>query len=82
MVIGVYGLLYCDVARAPEQGRRIAEAGLLGKLLGPMGLAGLIITGRSPARTMILCLTAGTTRTSSRLPATPITSKRKTASGS
>lgn len=57
MVIGLYGLLYLDVARAPEQGWRIAAVGLIGKILGPIGMAVLIITGRWPARMAVLCLT-------------------------
>lgn len=57
MVIGLYGLLYWDVARAPEQGWRIAALGLIGKVLGPIGLGILIASGRWPVRTVVLCLT-------------------------
>ena len=57
MVIGLYGLLYLDVARAPEQGWRIAAVGLLGKILGPIGMAVLITSGRWPPRMAVLCLT-------------------------
>lgn len=57
MVVGLYGLLYLDVARAPEQGWRIAAVGLLGKILGPIGMAVLIATGRWPPRMAVLCLT-------------------------
>lgn len=57
MVIGLYGLLYWDVARAPEQGWRIAAIGLIGKVAGPIGLAVLIATGHWPVRTIALCLT-------------------------
>ena len=57
MVIGLYGLLYLDTARIPEQGWRIAAVGLLGKILGPIGMAVLIFTGRWPPRLSILCLT-------------------------
>lgn len=38
MVVGLYGLLYWEAARAPEQGWRIAAVGLVGKVLGPVGL--------------------------------------------
>lgn len=57
MVIGLYGLLYLDVARAPEQGWRIAAVGLIGKILGPIGMAILVAMGRWPARMAVLCLT-------------------------
>jgi len=57
MVVGVYGLLYLEVARVPERGFAIAAVGLLGKVLGPIGLARLIATGQWPAATLVLCLT-------------------------
>ena len=34
MVVGLYGILYLEVARAPERGWLIAAVGLLGKILG------------------------------------------------
>jgi len=45
------------VARDPEHGRLIATVGLIGKILGPIGLAQLLISGAWPPRTLILCLT-------------------------
>jgi hypothetical protein len=57
MVVGLYGILYWDVARAPEQGWRIAAMGFIGKVLGPIGLTVLIASGRWPVRTLVLCLT-------------------------
>ena len=57
MVVGVYGLLYLEVARAPERGFAIAAVGLLGKVLGPIGLARLIATAAWPPSTLVLCLT-------------------------
>jgi len=56
MVVGVYGILYWDVARRPEQGWLIVAVGLLGKLLGPAGAAWLIFKGDWPLRAMVLCL--------------------------
>ena len=38
MVIGLYGILYLEVARVPERGWLIAAVGLAGKILGPIGL--------------------------------------------
>ena len=57
MVVGVYGLLYFTVALRPETGFPIAAVGLLGKMLGPVGLAGLISSGAWPSSTVVLCLT-------------------------
>jgi hypothetical protein len=57
MVVGVYGVLYWEVARRPERGWLIAAVGLLGKVLGPIGLAQLILTHTWPLRTLILCIT-------------------------
>jgi hypothetical protein len=57
MVIGVCGFLYWYVAYAPELGWPIAAVGLLGKILGPAGLAYFILSGRWAPRTMILCIT-------------------------
>lgn len=57
MVIGVYGILYLEVARVPERGWLMAAVGLLGKVLGPIGLAQLIWTGQWPPSTVILCIT-------------------------
>jgi hypothetical protein len=57
MVIGLYGVIYFEVARLPERGWVLAAVGLAGKILGPLGLAALIVQGAWPPRTIILCLT-------------------------
>ena len=57
MVIGLYGLLYFEVARVPERGLAIASAGLIGKVLGPIGLVMLIARGEWPASALVLCVT-------------------------
>jgi hypothetical protein len=57
MVVGLYGILYLEVARVPERGWLIAAVGLTGKVLGPIGLFHLIWTGAWPASTIVLCLT-------------------------
>lgn len=49
MVIGLYGLLYLDVARRPEHGWLIAAVGLVGKIVGPAALAWHITAGNWPA---------------------------------
>ena len=57
MVVGVYGLLYWQVARVPERGFEIAAVGLLGKVLGPIGLVQLIAAGTWPMKSVVLCVT-------------------------
>jgi hypothetical protein len=57
MVVGLYGIVYFEVARIPENGWLLAAVGLTGKILGPIGLAQLIFTGVWPASTLILCAT-------------------------
>jgi hypothetical protein len=57
MVVGVYGILYWEVARVPERGWLIAAVGLLGKVLGPIGLARLIWSGQWPMASVVLSLT-------------------------
>jgi hypothetical protein len=57
MVIALYGLLYLEVARAPERGWPIAAVGLIGKILGPIGLAILIVRGTWPPTTLVLGVT-------------------------
>src|SRR5438552_3926090 len=57
MVIGLYGILYLEVARVPERGWLMAAVGFLGKLLGPIGWIYMVATGHWPTATLILCLT-------------------------
>ncbi len=57
MVVGLYGILYLEVARVPERGWLLAAVGLAGKVLGPIGMAVLILQGTWPLRSAILCLT-------------------------
>jgi len=57
MVIGLYGVLYLEVARVPERGWLIAAVGLTGKLLGPIGWLQLVWNGHWPVSTIVLCLT-------------------------
>jgi len=57
MVIGLYGILYFEIARVPERGWLLASVGLAGKILGPMGLLVLIWQGVWPPATLVLCLT-------------------------
>jgi len=57
MVLGLYGILYLDVARRLAQGWLVAAVGLTGKILGPLGLAWLILTGTWPPDTVVLVAT-------------------------
>ena len=57
MVIGLYGILYLEVARVPERGWTLAAVGLLGKVLGPIGWIDMVMRGTWPSSTMIMCLT-------------------------
>jgi hypothetical protein len=57
MVIGLYGVVYAEIARRPERGFMLALVGLVGKILGPMGLAFMIATGQWPAKTVLVILT-------------------------
>jgi hypothetical protein len=57
MVVGLYGVLYLDVARHPERGWLIVAVGLAGKVAGPAGMLWMIQTGSWPASTFVLCIT-------------------------
>ena len=57
MMVGLYGILYLDVARAPERGWLVAAVGLTGKILGPLGLVWQIWRNHWPASTLVLCVT-------------------------
>ena len=57
MVIGLYGILYLEVARVPERGWLIAAVGLTGKIMGPVGLLVLMVRGEWPIATFVLCVT-------------------------
>ena len=57
MVVGLYGIIYLEVARRPERGWLLAAVGLIGKVLGPIGLLQLIWSGTWPPSTIVLSLT-------------------------
>jgi hypothetical protein len=57
MVIGLYGILYREVARRPEGGWLIAAVGLAGKVLGPVGWTYLVVNGRWPLKSVALVAT-------------------------
>ncbi|MET7950792.1 hypothetical protein [Micromonospora sp. NPDC005324] len=57
MVLGLYGVLYLEVARTPEHGWPVAAVGLTGKILGPLGLSWLLVTGAWPISTVVIIAT-------------------------
>ena len=57
MVVGLYGVLYLEVARHPERGWTIAAVGLAGKIFGPVGMVWLIVREGWPPAAFVLCLT-------------------------
>jgi hypothetical protein len=57
MVIGLYGVLYLEVARVPEAGWVPAAVGFAGKVFGPAGWLVIVLAGAWPPRTAILVLT-------------------------
>lgn len=57
MVVGLYGIVYIDIARVPERGSLYAAIGLAGKILGPIGWLTLVAGGRWPVATIVLCAT-------------------------
>jgi hypothetical protein len=57
MVIGLYGILYLEIARRPERGWLPAAVGLTGKVLGPIGMIALILNGTWPRTAIVLCIT-------------------------
>jgi len=57
MVVGLYGLLYLEVARVPERGFAIAAVGLVGKVLGPIAWTVLYLSGRWPLGSGVIVLT-------------------------
>ena len=57
MVVGLYGILYLEVARLPERGWMIAAVGFAGKMLGPIGMLWLILRGGWPPSAFVLCVT-------------------------
>src|SRR5258706_764851 len=59
IVVGLYGILYLEIARVPKRGWPPAAVGLAGKILGPLGLALLIWNGTLPKATIVLWLSQG-----------------------
>ncbi|RYD79488.1 MAG: alkyl hydroperoxide reductase [Verrucomicrobiaceae bacterium] len=57
MIVGVYGVGYIIAARDPFRHWPIIFVGLLGKVLGPIGMADAIFRGRLPLEAGWTCVT-------------------------
>jgi hypothetical protein len=57
MVVGLYGFVYLEIARAPERAFVLGAVGLAGKVLGPIGMAQQILLGGWPWKSALLCVT-------------------------
>ena len=57
MVLGLYGVLYLEIARRPEHNWVPAAIGFSGKIMGPLGLLQLIWTGAWPPASAVMCIT-------------------------
>ena len=57
MIVGLYGIVYLEIARVPERGWVYAAIGLAGKTLGPFGWLTLVFRGTWPVATIVLCAT-------------------------
>ena len=57
MVIGLYGVVYAEVARRPERGFLLAAVGMAGKILGPAGWLVLFLRGEWPLTSLALIVT-------------------------
>lgn len=57
MIVGLYGVIYLEIARKPERGFLLAAVGLTGKILGPIGLLMLIAEGKWKSAALVMNLT-------------------------
>ena len=57
MVVGLYGVVYLEIARRPERGFMLALVGFVGKILGPMGIFYYIYIGKWTFNALIMNLT-------------------------
>ncbi|MFM8613048.1 MAG: alkyl hydroperoxide reductase [Actinomycetota bacterium] len=57
MIVGVYGVGYWIAARDPRTHWPIVLVGLLGKVLGPIGFLGAVVSGRVPIEAGLIIVT-------------------------
>ncbi len=57
MIVGLYGVVYLEIARRPERGFMLALVGFVGKILGPIGIIYYIYLGKWTFAALIMNLT-------------------------
>jgi hypothetical protein len=57
MVVGLYGVVYLEIARRPERGFLFALVGFAGKILGPIGAVYYVYAGKWMFAALIMNLT-------------------------
>ncbi len=57
MVVGLYGVVYLEIARRPTRGFLLALVGFIGKVLGPIGAIYYVYLGKWTFSALIMNLT-------------------------
>jgi hypothetical protein len=57
MVVGLYGVVYLEIARRPERGFLLALIGFAGKILGPIGAIYYVYAGKWTFAALVMNLT-------------------------
>lgn len=57
MVVGLYGVVYLEIARRPERGFLLALVGFTGKILGPVGAIYYVYIGKWTFAALIMNVT-------------------------
>ena len=57
MIVGLYGVVYLEIARRPERGFLLALVGFTGKILGPIGAIYYVWIGKWTFAALIMNLT-------------------------
>ena len=57
MVVGLYGVVYLEIARRPERGFLFALVGFAGKILGPVGAIYYVCVGKWTLAALIMNVT-------------------------
>jgi hypothetical protein len=57
MIVGLYGVVYLEIARRPERGFVLALVGFTGKILGPIGMIYNMLIGKWAFAAIIMNIT-------------------------
>jgi hypothetical protein len=57
MIVGLYGVVYLEIARRPERGFILALVGFTGKILGPLGMIYNMFIGKWAFAAIIMNVT-------------------------